>query len=358
MRQRVVSFILVFLLSQARAHAQDARGPTFPLRVFRPAIDSKGLVTVNASQTLGHLDFSLGLIADYAHRSLGLYAHGVELSVDHLVTVQLQAAFGLFGGPRWQARTRGVSLELGVSLPVHVMLGRRSPPFTDVDPNLNRQLTFSGQSVGDLGLHAKLRLLDTSHHPLGLALLVSVTAPTGRSDRFLGEGQLTVRPELIIDRELGRSRRGRLALNVGALVRPARHRFVDEGTTLELPSGPRCAPARTDEPGCGTGLARELGTQLTWSLGASYAIVPHRFDLVAEVFGAHDLTGARGGHPVEALVAAKVYLARSSFFTVGAGAGLSPPRIVDGEGGMTGQPLARVFVGFTFEPVIGDRRRP
>ena len=36
--------------------------PTYNMQLFRPAIDSKGYVTLNASQVLGHKDFSLGLI--------------------------------------------------------------------------------------------------------------------------------------------------------------------------------------------------------------------------------------------------------------------------------------------------------
>ena len=43
------------------AQAQNVGG-TFNLQLFRPAVDSKGYITVNASQILGHLDFSIGLV--------------------------------------------------------------------------------------------------------------------------------------------------------------------------------------------------------------------------------------------------------------------------------------------------------
>src|SRR5690349_8808241 len=100
------STILVLLCSSSIALAQDASGPAFSLERFRPAVDGKGMVTVNASQTLGHLDFSLGLTGSYAYRTLSLRAAGNALDVDHLMTAQLQGAIGFFGGPRWQRRTR------------------------------------------------------------------------------------------------------------------------------------------------------------------------------------------------------------------------------------------------------------
>ena len=334
---RVLAAIALCVIGSSSARGADA--PAFTLQTFRPAVDGKGFVVTNASETLAHLDGSVGFVAAYAYRSLSLEAGGARLDVDHLLTMQLQGALGLLGGARWHRRMRGVSLQLGLSLPVHVLAGARAGAET---PRADGDRPFSAQSVGDLGLQLKARLLNTSRHPVGLAVLVGVDLPTGDSARLLGEGQTTLRPVVILDKELGAQRRLRLALNVGAIVRPSRHTFVDTA---------------------GTGLARSLGTQVTYAIAAAYAVVPHRLDLVAEVFGAHDLSGARGGSPLEALLAAKVYLAESSYFEIGAGAGLLPPRIVSGDGpaggrgGMTGEPLARVFIGFTFEPRVGDRDR-
>ncbi len=94
------------LLYSSPARAQDAQGNTFNLELFRPAVDSKGYITVNASQILGHLDFSLGLIGSYAHNVLNLSAQGNQFNVEHYLTPQLQGAVGFF---KW--------VELGVSLP-------------------------------------------------------------------------------------------------------------------------------------------------------------------------------------------------------------------------------------------------
>jgi outer membrane protein OmpA-like peptidoglycan-associated protein len=355
------ALLLSLCLCATTARAQDTQGRAFSLETFRPAVDSKGLVSVNASQTLAHLDYSIGFSGSYANRTLSLADSGVRFDVEHLVTMQLQAAIGLFGGPRWYRRMHGISLQLGVTLPVHIMWGSRAPGVVFADPNYNQQLSFSGQSIGDVGVNLKIRFLDTSHHPVGLALLLAADFPSGRADQFLGEGQTTFRPHLIVDSELGRQKRVHLSLDVGVIVRASKHGFIDEGTTLSFmgPDAPNmgvpfCAPVASSG-GCGTGVARALGTQLTYGVGLAYAVVPQRFDLVGEIAGGADLTGGRTGLPLEARLAAKVYLAKSSFFLIGAGAGLLPPRIAGGVGNMIGQPLFRVFVGFTFEPSVGDR---
>src|SRR5262249_53095355 len=157
----------------------------------RPAVDSKGYITVNASQILGHLDFSIGLVGTYAHDVLNLSGMGARFDVEHFVTAQLQAALGLFN---WA--------EIGGSPPVSIMKGSRGPSFMEpMNNNLNNDLSFSGQFVGDIGFHPKVRFLNTSKYPVGLALLTSLYVPSGDGKRFLGEGQVTIRPEVIVDKE-------------------------------------------------------------------------------------------------------------------------------------------------------------
>src|SRR5438874_8783177 len=117
-RSAVLTVFGLLLTLSPRARAQDAQGSAFTLQNFRPAVDSKGYVTVNASQILGHLDFSLGLVGSYAHDVLHLTNNGRQFEVEHFLTPQLQAAIGLF---KW--------VELGLSLPVHIMFGSRLPAF-------------------------------------------------------------------------------------------------------------------------------------------------------------------------------------------------------------------------------------
>jgi outer membrane protein OmpA-like peptidoglycan-associated protein len=356
-------------LAPRAARAQDAAGDAYSLQNFRPAIDSKGYITVNASQILGHLDFSIGLVGTYMREPLVLKndarmcaaPNGMmapcRFAVSDYITPQVQFAIGFV---KW--------FELGVSLPIHIMFGSRSPEYASAAPNSSSGLTFGGQFVGDLGLHAKVRFLNTSKYPVGLALLASVYAPTSqKANQFLGEGQVTIRPELILDKEFGWARRFRMALNVGALIRPSTHSFTDQGTTLRGDptvnmGGDFCRPgpplASTGMMGmfsgptrdsglCGTQLSRALGTQITYGLGLSGAVVPQRFDLLLEFYGYADVTGNANAYPLEAVAGAKVYLAQKSYFLIGGGASLIPDQ--------TGGPVGRAFIGFIFEPSIGDR---
>ncbi|HEY2748004.1 MAG TPA: OmpA family protein [Polyangia bacterium] len=349
-------FACAALASAARA--QSVRGDTFNLQLFRPAVDSKGYVTVDGAGLLGHLDISLGLTGTIAHDVLSLRgANGSSFNVDYLITPELQFALGLF---KWA--------EVGVSLPVSILYGHRGPTYKSPDdPNANNDLAFSGQFVSDIGIHVKGRILNGHRYPVGLAALLSVYVPSATDHQFLGENQVTLRPELIVERDWDRRGRFRTALNAGVLVRPSVHSFTDVGTVIGGDAavnagGMFCAPSSsaaspTPMPGdaaCGTGLGRALGSQFTYGLGAAFGVVPQKFDLVGELYGYADLTGAAAGHPLEGLLAAKVYLARNSYFEIGGGAGLLP-RTVTSAGGMTGSPAWRLFLGFIFEPSIGDR---
>src|SRR5207244_3410013 len=92
--------------------------------------------------------------------------------------------------------------------------------------------------VGDINLHIKGRILNTSRYPVGLGAMVSVYLPISAwaqsgddaaHKNFLAEPNVTLLPRIILDKEWGRSRRVRTALNVGALVRFGDDTFTDFG---------------------------------------------------------------------------------------------------------------------------------
>jgi outer membrane protein OmpA-like peptidoglycan-associated protein len=106
---------------------------------FHPALDARGFVTQNSSQTLGHEELSFGL------GSLEWGRH-LDASVHDMVTATLIGAVGLHAG---------IPLEIGATLPLGVMSGDASK-----------------QYVGDVGLHVKARLVH------GLGAIASVDVPT------------------------------------------------------------------------------------------------------------------------------------------------------------------------------------
>ncbi|HEY0993276.1 MAG TPA: hypothetical protein VGD80_39760, partial [Kofleriaceae bacterium] len=299
------------------------------LNPFRPAIDSRGYLTVNASQVLGDRELSFGLGSlDWGHQLLRLDANGNSYSIDNMVTATLIAAIGLHVGP--------AELELGASAPLAIMNGNRGPaiPRDPGTPNSGRTFGVDGQGLGNVGLHLKTRLLSTSRGPrLGVGAIASVYLPTiGAKDRFLGESKLV--PQLIgvVDKEIGRERRLRVSLNGGIRLR-------ETTTFTNSDPGPDMAPV--------TGRSITVGSELPFGVGIAYAIARQRFDVVGEVFGAIPLGTHQGYQPLEALAGVKLYLARNSFLTIGAGRGL-----VADQGA---NPDLRAFISIVFEPNVGDR---
>jgi outer membrane protein OmpA-like peptidoglycan-associated protein len=332
--------ILAITLAASSARAQT--GGNIELNRFRSAMDSRGYITVNASQILGHKEVSFGLVLNWGHKVLELegddwgmtpqYADGKSAyTVENIITPELIAAFGLFK-----------VVELGVSVPFNIVSGDIGPDFVgdSADPQDDDNFDFSAQGVGDIGVHAKIRFLNTSRHPVGLAVIASAYIPPGYDKlKWLGDGDLTFRPMLVIDKEFGRGRL-KLAGNVGIKIRTGDSNLYEDNAnaTMEDPGDPE-VPF--------TGESIEAKTEIPWGAGIAYAVSPQKFDLVAEVFGSVPL-GGENYLPLEAIGGIKVYLARNSFLTLGGGAGLLP-------GASGGNPDIRGFVGIIFEPNIGDK---
>src|SRR3569833_1628253 len=109
------------------AAAQTVPVGYIPLDYFRPAIDSRGYLTVNASQPLGDKELSFGLGAlDWGHHLLAIgdtsqgsffgSKCGTTASCntnDNNETTTQNAAFGFLAGP--------AELEFGASVPFVIM---------------------------------------------------------------------------------------------------------------------------------------------------------------------------------------------------------------------------------------------
>jgi OmpA-OmpF porin, OOP family len=263
---------------------------------FRPAIDSRGFLTLNGSQPLDHLDMSFGLGSlQWGHRMLSFENGPATYSIDNMVSATLVAAVGF---------DLGLPLELGASLPFTIIDGSRD-----------------GQGLGDAGFHVKTRLFQ--HGPLGVGAIASVFVPTGSSrDPFLGESATTPALTGVVDMTFGRLR---FAVNGGVRLRR---------TTTFMDNGEGGAPATM-----GT---ITTSTSLPLGFGAAYGIVRDKVELVGEVFGAVPLGATDGYQPLEALGGVKLYLAKNSYLSLGAGRGLLP--------GRAGNPDFRGLIGIVFEP--------
>jgi OmpA-OmpF porin, OOP family len=336
----ILAAATIGLVPQARAQLQNA---PVDLELFHPAMDSKGFVTVNSSAVLGQWDVSFGLVMSYARRPLQFSGTGMfgtpaqpnSFSVDTLVRPSLQGALGFLSLPH-------LGGEIGVIVPMGIVAGRSLPN------NGNQEWTFANQGLGDVQIHPKLRFLNATRRGLGFAIMPSVILGTGDRNSFLGEGKTIFQPMAILDTELGYLGRFRAAINAGMRIRGSSSIYTNNAASFTTPP--------TSGGDITTGGSIEVGNEILGKLGLSYGIVPQKFDIVAELYGNYGLASYRtaaAGAPretmkpsAEAIGAIKLYLARNSFFEVGAGW-----KVANGYGSAT----PRAFVGFIFEPSIGDR---
>lgn len=210
--------LLVLLLSAAA----QAAPPNIDATQFHPTATGDGYLSVDGAFTLRHLGFGVGLYAGYAHRPLvlrdpsGAIAPGGEV-IAHQLGLDLVASFAIFD-----------RLEIGVDLPI--------VPFQDTDNGaLKLDGGLAGFGLGDLRIDVKVRLYTfvSGDQRVALAAVVGVSAPTGDSGSFLGQGGASGFPRVVAD---WRWRRVGVALRFGAVLRST-STFNDLAVTHQLGYG-------------------------------------------------------------------------------------------------------------------------
>jgi OmpA-OmpF porin, OOP family len=349
-----------------------AQGGAINIQTFRPAMDSKGLLSVDTTQVLSPGMFSIGLTANFALNALQLEGNGGKFEAKYLTSANLQFAIGIMKlGPL-------PFLELGVGVPIHIITGKATPSRTiqdvwdqdqaitsaDVQPPLSYEKNgnFSAQGLGDIYFNAKMRFLAATQNPVGVGAVLSVGFPSSRvgkgNEHLMGSGGVTVWPKGIVDRFLDKKRRMLLSANVGF-----RMTFGSSGEIRENKGWGGCTPANLpcefdgEVDNAGTKRALKL-YELTYGVGFNWNLVQGRIDWVSEIYGALEFASLAKGSgytkrvfPMELMTGLKVYLATNSYLAVAGGVGLT------GVGPLNniGAPDFRVLTSFVFEPLIGDR---
>jgi outer membrane protein OmpA-like peptidoglycan-associated protein len=270
---------------------------------FQPAPGVNGGLVTHGSGTPGHLNFVPGVWLDFGRDPLvERDAQGAvrRRIVGTLMSVHAQGALGLFD-----------RYELGIEVPAHFA---RGDALVGHGGDVN--------ALGDLRVVPKVRLfgpLKPTDDGLGLALVVPVSLPTGSSEDFLGEGQVTVGPRLA-----GHLRVGivRATADLGYVWRPETRRFqtLDVGSALAYAGG----------------LAVDLGTP--------------EVALVGEAFGQAPAGGAPSdsrSKPLEALGGLRWFSDVGLVATLAGGRGI----IAD-----YGSPDWRIVTGFAYAPRPKPRR--
>ncbi|MCU1280419.1 MAG: OmpA domain protein, partial [bacterium] len=228
--------------------------------IFRPALDSYGIFTVDRSQTSHQWDWGFKVFVDYAQNPLRLnmctdpatcdFSSGGKPKLTPIMGWQAVMHFGFhLGLTDW--------LELVTDIPVSAE--GYSATYGDYgsagSPTLTRTGFYANSGFTnvpppdaaplDWRIGFKARLFRSGM--FGVAAAAVVTLPFGDDSAFLGDGGFTFRPTLIGDVTRGPFT---AAINIGAIIRPE--------TIVLAPNDPMSTGSRS---------LIDVGHELTWSAG-------------------------------------------------------------------------------------------
>ncbi|HEY8091211.1 MAG TPA: thrombospondin type 3 repeat-containing protein, partial [Polyangiaceae bacterium] len=302
--------------TSSNAVPNPPNGDGLDTHLFRPAMDSKGLFTVNGSDILGANEVSFGLVIDYAHVLLRTTTS--SQLIEHSFQGTLQFNYGIAN-----------QVVVGLDLPIDLMSGAQQldssgqpqPAYVSVwGPN---KLDFQGPAF--VAAHAKWRITKVEHG-FGLALGVQVGDGFATAAANGGaEPGFWYWPQVMLEKRFGPKGEFRLALNAGYRGHSATSTVIplDKGTYAD-------------------------GSLFTYGGGASLRVL-EPVDLVAETYATQLLASAADSGIAmsnEAVGGVKLFVERNSYLMLGGGVRYT-----------SGFEAAdhRAFLGFIFEPSIGDR---
>ncbi|WP_437598362.1 OmpA family protein [Sorangium sp. So ce590] len=309
----------------AQTRAGGTNGDGMDLHLFRPAVDSKGLFSVNGADVLGANDISLGLVLDYGRNILPITDNGTETKVmlNHAFQGTFQFDYGIAN-----------FLVVGLSAPVVL---NAADPINDIGPGPGQNYdddSLDAQSLGNLAVHAKVRLLRPDQDVIGLALIAQIGVGVGGTEDFASDPGFFFWPQLVLEKRFGITNPFRIAANVGYRGHTGENPAFglrSDNTTFQLKHGDF-----------------KYSDLLTGGFGMSYRVLTP-LDLVAETYLTQQVGGGESSKQklsAEAVGGIKLFIERNSFLMLGAGVGYTP-------GFQAAE--QRATIGFVFEPSIGDR---
>jgi OmpA-OmpF porin, OOP family len=312
LNQRLLSRTLCALFALLVSSTAVAQNYNLSLVDFEPAVDSRGMISVDRAQSLETGQFNLGIYLAHGLTQLkqSISDRDTDL-VRHYSTGHAMFAVGIEG---WA--------ELGVQVPITMVRG-------DFD-GVGDETTVTADGLGDVRTSLKLTILRPERYPVSLALALHARLPTGTKDFFMTDDGLTFAPNLIVDTSfLGRFS---TALNLGFTSRSS---YV-----LETPINAGGAVLQRSSE-----VARS--SHLNVNLGFVIAAVRNRFHVVLESINRLP-TQTDNGEDVSAalLFGAKFFLLQHSFLSFGL------TRSVVAE---PTHPQWQGFVGIIFEPQEDDQ---
>jgi outer membrane protein OmpA-like peptidoglycan-associated protein len=290
------------------------------IQKFNPATGTTNFVTVEGAATAPHLTFVPSVWVNYGKNPLVLRKENGAIRqklVEHLITFNFEGAIGF-----------GDRFELGIDLPMHVIVGNGVTRETDAqgnivaatDPGFSHD-DPSGFGLGDIRLLPKFQFFGPKarrENGFGLAAAMPVTFQTGAEENFVGTNMLTLNPEAIAELRLEILK---VAANVGFKWYPEN----DQVGTLEV------------------------GNEVTYGGSAAVALGDPDMWIIGELFGAGSVEQVKSGSknsPMEAVLAFRAFTGPGVVMTAGLGRGLIPDY---------GAPQFRAFVGAAYQAERSDR---
>ncbi len=320
--------------SPKEAHAQATtnlnNGDGMNTRLFRGAVDSKGFFSVNGTDVLGKGDVAFGLVLDGGFGLLRLRDQSAATGVNR---TEKKVIDNQFHGLLFVGYSPFKNLTLGIGIPTDLVSGK--PQDTGMNPasiTPNQKTDVNAFFTGAWNFNVKYRILRVEDAPIGMAIIGAVDVPFSEEARkgYAADPGVSFHPTLALEKRFGGEQRLRIGLNVGAS-------FMGSG-------GSKIDDLKAGDPG----KALQHGNLGRFGVGISYRVTD-TLDLVGETYGSYLLkndAGGSAGLSAEGVGGIKIFVERNSYLFMGGGVGyLKGYQAADERG----------FLGFIFEPSIGDR---
>ena len=284
-RKLVIVFLLMgFLCLASQAAADDQR---FNIERYRPPVDKYGLATLDSSEMHAPFKFGANLHLHFINNPLEFNTPAGAID---LVGPQYKMDIGFaFAFCKYY--------EAGFDLPFAIYQDGNGL-VSGMDP--------STVALGDFRFHNKIRALSLEDFPVGLALVNTISFPSGDEESYFGDNGFGADFKLVLD---GRAGPVLLVANFG-------YRIRDEVEVFDIIG-----------PGGGVIFSQQVDDELIYGIGAKYDTPLDGFALMAEIQGAtlaEDPFAQRFNNPLFFDIGASYQIPYGMHIAAGTEIGLNP----------------------------------
>ena len=316
-RCRLIAILILALVCTFASVRSSSAADRYSMISVHPNQDLGHYFFVQEAETLPKFKWSLGMMMLYYNELLNIKWETVLVSPGGTRTIRVDERhgidnlvydyfYGAVGLTDW--------LTLAVDFPLFVYY-KYGWTVRNIDSSTNQYF-----KPGDIWLSAKFRLLDMKKHGVGVALIPSISIPTGKDSHFLGDQNVTGQGQVVV--EMSPVDKLRMSFNIALHTR-------EKVTINDI----------------------NFRNTLKFAVGASYKVVDN-VSLIGELEShtvTNDFYGSKRTSPAEARVAAR-WRPGGGRWMVGGGASGG---IVSG----VGMPRFGVFASLGYSTAYPKRER-